>query len=131
MRSAPCFTLAIGLALAPAAQARPVTPFTVPAPITIPSGSKVGPQSLPGGSVLINNGTIDGGGSPAVTTTGNGIITITNNGAITTSTNGITTTKNGTTTTTSIITTGISVSGTSSTITNGGTIGVTSSSTVP
>jgi hypothetical protein len=75
--------------------------------VTIPSGMTVGPQNLPGGGSLVNNGTISGGSHTAVTATGPNPVTITNNGLVTSSTGGISTSGNS-----------------SSTIVNNGTITV-------
>jgi hypothetical protein len=77
--------------------------------ITIPSGTTVGPQTLPSGGSLINNGTIAGGSNTAITSFGPSPTSITNNGSITSSTGGI------------------AASGGSSSITNNGSIDVQNS----
>jgi hypothetical protein len=75
--------------------------------VTIPSGMTVGPQNLPNGGSLVNNGTINGGIHTGVTATGPNPVSITNNGLLTSSTGGISTSGNS-----------------SSTIVNNGTISV-------
>jgi len=78
---------------------------------TIPAGVTVGPQVMPNGGSLTNNGQINGGSSTGVTALGSAPVTITNNGVITSSTQGVSTSGNS-----------------SSTITNTGTISVQASS---
>lgn len=75
-----------------AAEARPVRPASIPSPAIVnPAGSTVGPQTIPGGT-LVNQGTIAGGSSTAITSTGPAPVVIQNNGTITSSTSGILTT---------------------------------------
>jgi hypothetical protein len=57
--------------------------------ITIPSGMTVGPQNLPTGGSLVNNGSIVGGIHTGVTAGGPNPVTIINNGSITSTTGGI------------------------------------------
>ncbi len=99
--------LALGMTVGMAAQVQANPPVSN---ITILPGHKVGPQTLPFGGVLVNNGAIAGGTSSGITSTAPGPVTITNNGVITSSTNGITTAGN-------------------STIVNNGTITVSNSTT--
>jgi hypothetical protein len=75
--------------------------------VTIPSGMTVGPQNLPSGGSLVNNGAIVGGAHTGVTASGPNPITVINNGSITSSTGGVSTSGSS-----------------SSTIVNNGTISV-------
>ena len=90
-----CAVLLLGSALQ--TQAHSPGGFAYPAgvsAVTVPRGATVGPQNLPNGGSLVNNGTINGGSSTAVTAGGPNPVTITNNGSITSSTGGIATSGN-------------------------------------